>query len=91
MACHVNPNGGGLRNDFGRIYGQQLLPSKAASYDTNKLAKLTQFLTFGANARFDGLYQKDSNNKSNQSFTVSSTQVYLNIALPETELNFYLD
>ncbi len=91
IACHVNPNGGGLRNDFGRIYGQQLLPSKAASYDTNKLAKLTQFLTLGTDARFNARYQKDNNGKSNQSFAVSSTQIYLNIALPETGLSFYLD
>ena len=91
MVCHVNPNGGGLRNDFGRIYGQQLLPSKAASYDTTKLAKLTQFLSLGADARFNGNYRKDNNGDNSRGFAINSTQIYLNIALPETGLSFYLD
>jgi len=91
MACHVNPNGGGLRNDFGRSYGQQLLPSKAASYDSTKLAKLTQFLTLGADARFNGTFQQDDNGNNNQSFAIASTQLYLNIALPTTGLSFYID
>ncbi|MBL4910455.1 MAG: hypothetical protein JKX78_10650 [Alteromonadaceae bacterium] len=91
MACHVNPNGGGLRNDFGRIYGQQLLPSKAASYDTTTLAKLTQFLTLGANSRFNATFQQNENGDKSQGFALSSTQIYLNIALPKTGLSFYLD
>lgn len=91
MTCHVNPNGGGLRTDFGRTYGQQLLPSRTSNLDSSMLAKLTQFLSIGADARFNVTYQKDSNNNTTQSFEVSSTQVYLQVKLPETGLSFYLD
>ena len=77
-ACHVNPNGGGLRNDFGRIYGQNLLPAKASSYDSAKLARLTQYFTVGADSRFNGTYQKteQATDNTSQGFEVSSTSVY---------------
>ena len=96
IACHVNPNGGGLRNDFGKIYGQGLLPATANSFDTAKLAKITQFLSIGADARFNGNYQKndESNNEeetSRQGFEVSSAQFYLHLQIPGSGLSFYLD
>lgn len=92
-ACHVNPNGGGLRNDFGRIYGQNLLPAKASSYDSAKLARLTQYLTVGADSRFNGTYQKTEQETDNtsQGFEVSSTQLYINIEIPDSGLSFYID
>lgn len=91
MACHVNPDGGGLRNSFGRIYGQQLLPAKAASYNTNELAQFTRFLSIGTDSRFNASYQKDDNGDNSQSFAISSAQLYLHITLPNTGLSFYLD
>ena len=92
-ACHVNPNGGGLRNDFGRIYGQNLLPAKASSYDSGKLARLTQYLTVGADSRFNGTYQKTAKKSDNtsQGFEISSTQLYLNIEIPDSGLSLYID
>jgi hypothetical protein len=92
-ACHVNPNGGGLRNDFGRIYGQNLLPAKASSYDSAKLARLTQYLTVGADSRFNGTYQKTEQETDNtsQGFEVSSTQLYINIEIPDSGLSLYID
>ena len=91
--CHVNPNGGGLRNDFGRIYGQNLLPAQASSYDSTKLARLTQYLTVGADSRFNGSYQKTKQKTDNtsQGFEVSSTQLYINIEIPDSGLSLYID
>jgi len=92
-ACHVNPNGGGLRTDFGRIYGQNMLPAKANSYDSTKLAKLTQYLSIGADARFNATFKKtdQAENNTSQSFEVSSTQLYLNIKIPDSGLSLYID
>ncbi|WDE12609.1 hypothetical protein [Thalassomonas haliotis] len=92
-ACHSNPNGGGLRNDFGRIYGQSVLPAKASALDTTELAKINQYFTLGANARFNANFQKtdEKENNTSRSFEVASTQLYLNIKMPETGLSFYLD
>ena len=93
MACHVNPNGGGLRNDFGKIYGQSMLPARASRFDSAKIAKLTQFLSIGADARFNANYQKSDSkqNQTNKSFEVASTQFYLNFDIADSGLSFYLD
>ena len=92
-ACHVNPNGGGLRNDFGRIYGQNLLPAKASGYDSTKLARLTQYLSIGADSRFNANFEKTDQEAENTSkgFEVSSAQLYLNIQIPNSGLSFYID
>jgi len=92
-ACHVNPNGGGLRNEFGKIYGQSILPAKTNSFDSAKLAKLTQYLSIGADARFNANFQKTAeiNNNTSQSFEVSSAQLYINIDIPNSGLSLYID
>jgi hypothetical protein len=92
-ACHVNPNGGGLRNALGRMYGQNLLPVKPSSFNTVELAELSKFFAIGANARFNAKIQKteQTENNTSRSFEVASAQVYLNIKIPETGLSFYLD
>lgn len=93
VACHVNPNGGGLRNDFGKIYGRSILPSKANPFDSAKMAKLTQYLSIGADARFNATYQKNEkkNNNTSKGFAVGSAQLYLHFKIPETGLSFYFD
>lgn len=91
MACHVNPNGGGLRTDFGRTYGEQLLPSQTSNINTKELAQLTSFLTLGSDVRFNAnLTDKDDNNNS-KSFEVSSGQVYMSVQIPNSGLSLYLD
>ncbi|NQZ22634.1 MAG: hypothetical protein HRT53_11320 [Colwellia sp.] len=89
-ACHVNPIGGGLRNDFGRIYGQTVLPSKTQQFDSKTLAKLTQFLTLGTDARFNASYQKNEAETS-KGFSTESAQIYLHFSILETGLSFYVD
>ena len=91
MACHVNPDGGGQRNEFGRIYGQSILPAKANSFDIKKLAQLTQYLSIGSDTRFNANFQKDKNKQTSKSFEVSSALIYANIVFPETGLSFYID
>lgn len=92
-ACHVNPNGGGLRNDFGKIYGQSILPSKANTFDSAKMAKLTQYLSIGADARFNANYQRNEEKTNNTStgFAVENAQLYLHFKIPKTGLSFYFD
>lgn len=91
MACHVNPDGGGQRNNFGRAFGQTILPAKTNSFDSNKLAQLTQYLTIGSDARFNANAQKDKNELTSKSFEVSSVLLYANIVFADTGLSFYID
>ncbi|KGJ95697.1 hypothetical protein [Thalassotalea sp. ND16A] len=91
MACHVNPNGGGLRNEFGRNYGQSLLPAKTIDYDSKAIAQLSQLFTLGADARFNAIGQNDDDDNTEKTFELSNAQLYLNIAIPNSGLSFYLD
>jgi hypothetical protein len=52
--CHVNPTGGGLRNDFGITYAKVLLPAETVdnSIDT-WTGKLTDRLRIGGDLRAD--------------------------------------
>jgi len=92
-ACHVNPNGGGMRNDFGRIYGQAVLPAKPSSFDSSKMAQLSPFLAIGADARFNALIQKSEqqNDQTSKSFEISSSQLYFNFVLPDSGISLYID
>jgi hypothetical protein len=91
MACHVNPNGGGLRSKFGRTYGEFLLPKKTTSIDTSKIAEVSPFLTLGGDLRFNANFSRADDDNNRKSFEVSSGQVYLALAIPETKLTLYLD
>jgi len=91
MVCHVNPNGGGQRTEFGRAFGQTVLPAKANPFDANKLAQISQYISMGSDARFDAHYQKNNNKDVSKSFDVTSALIYANIVLPETGLSFYID
>jgi hypothetical protein len=90
-ACHVNPNGGGARSDFGRIYGQSVLPVQPLAFDTNELAKISSFLNIGMDARFNATFQNDDNDNDTQSFDLGSALVYLDVNIADTGLSFYLD
>ncbi len=93
VSCHVNPIGGGLRNDFGKKYGQNILPSKANQFDSATMAKLTQYLSIGADARFNANLQKNEaqTNNTSKGFAVDSAQLYLHFMIPNTGLSFYFD
>jgi hypothetical protein len=93
IACHINPSGGGLRNDFGKIYGYNILPARVSRFDSGKFLKLNPLITLGADARFNANFQENDkkNDNSSKSFDVTSAQVYLNIEVPNSGLSFYLD
>lgn len=91
--CHVNPNGGGQRNEFGRIYGASILAESTSKLNAAEFGKLNKYIDLGANARFNAMIQrnKQQENNTSKSFEISSAQVYLHLKVPETGLSFYLD
>jgi len=90
-SCHVNPIGGGARNQFGQTYGQSVLPEKIASFNTSELTKINEYLGIGADARFNANYQKDDADTTSQTFATENLAVYGSLLLPESGLTFYLD
>ncbi len=58
-ACHVNPTGGGMRNDHGREFSVEKLPltgDKKAMEKTAEAAKINEYLTIGADFRLAYLH-----------------------------------
>ena len=50
--CHVNPTGGGLRSQFGTVYGSRILPMRPLPADARGWSgALTQYLRLGADLR----------------------------------------
>lgn len=89
IACHVNPSGGGMRNDFGRAYGQRVLPSAgAAEYGD---FRLSESIAVGANFRFNLESFRQSGAEDTLSFETERANVYLHAALIPRRLALYLD
>ncbi|GLX78343.1 hypothetical protein tinsulaeT_16830 [Thalassotalea insulae] len=89
-ACHVNPDGGGLRNSFGNAYGYSVLPQKQLGTDSADIGKVSDYLRLGGNFRSNAEYVKDKTDQESATFKVDSAQLYLAFNLKDT-ITFYLD
>ena len=88
MACHVSPTGGGMRTDFGQIYGQSLAADK--QLQTPFSSRVSDNIRLGANFR-GGLLASDTNNESSQnSFQIKRANIYIHAQLIDN-LSFYID
>ena len=57
QSCHVNPIGGGMRNNFGNIYGHSQLPVDTSDFTSSDMGKINDFLGL---RRFPGSYIENS-------------------------------
>jgi hypothetical protein len=90
--CHVNPLGGGLRNDFGNIYGQSVLPSTVISgFNPSELGKLNDFIQIGGDLRANAEVSRDEADKPAQGFRVDSAQLYISVRPKDSPLSLYID
>jgi hypothetical protein len=92
VACHVNPTGGGLRNDFGVIYSENVLPAHSlpAGFPvwTGKLASL---LRAGLDARGSWIRTEVPHNPTQEQHQLDQLRVYADIALIPQRLGVYID
>src|SRR5580692_8008786 len=75
--CHVNPTGGGLRNDFGITYAKVLLP--AETVDTKLDAwtgKVADMLRVGGDLRADWSRDTAPHTQATSSFDLEQFRVY---------------
>jgi hypothetical protein len=91
-ACHVNPGGGGQRNDLGNQYAATQLAARALPGDDAELlgALLGGALTTGANARWSYRSSDVSDRDDNDSFETDRVSLYLTARLNK-HVTLYLD
>lgn len=92
ITCHVNPTGGGLRNDFGIAFAQNVLPARPAAAGTpNWSGKLADLLRIGGDLRTNWSTTTIPNQKSLRKFALDQVRVYADVALIPQRLGLYVD
>ena len=90
--CHVNPTGGGLRNDFGTVYAQTLMPSDNSSAAGNFWnGKLGESLRVGGDLRADWQRNSVPHQANQQQFSLQQLRVYGDFTLIPNKLGLYVD
>lgn len=92
VACHVNPTGGGLRNDFGVIFSENVLPAHTlpANFPTWS-GKIAGFLRAGLDARASWTRTQVPHNPTQEQRQLDPLRLYADIALIPQRLGIYLD
>ena len=89
MACHTNPSGGGKRTNFGRIYGQTVLPAKSS---TKLLVdEVTSYLDIGADVRASVNYDSIESSEDQLAFSSDRSTLYVEAKLVPNRVTLYLD
>ena len=90
--CHVNPSGGGLRNDFGVIFAKTLLPSRQYPESApNWTGKVFSFLRMGADLRASSSSTDVPHQATQRASGVDHLRVYGNLDLWPDTLSVYVD
>ena len=90
IVCHVNPTGGGKRNEFGHIYGLNTLTAKAIT-DFKNVARLNDFITIGGDLRVNAVSTQIPNQSDTFTFESEELLVYMQVDLIPGKLTFYFD
>jgi hypothetical protein len=90
--CHVNPTGGGLRNEFGVTYAKVLLPAETIDNTLDAwTGKVTDRLQVGGDLRADWTRVTAPNSPSQQSFQLEQFRVYADLTIIPDRLGLYVD
>jgi hypothetical protein len=92
MGCHANPTGGGMRNAFGNIFAQNVLPAHTIEVgDDSWSGAVSRFVMVGGDVRGDWTSTDIPHQKQSNEFDVSDARVYLNVEAIPDRLAVYLD
>jgi hypothetical protein len=90
--CHVNPTGGGLRNEFGVTYAKVLLPAETIDNALDSwTGKITDRLRVGGDLRADWTRDTAPNTPSQQAFALEQFRVYADLTIIPNKLGIYVD
>lgn len=92
MACHVNATGGGLRNAFGNVFAQNVLPAhKIEVGDDAWTGAVSRVVMLGGDARAEWTWTDIPHQEQTNEFDVTDARVYLNVEAIPGRLSVYVD
>lgn len=92
VTCHVNPTGGGLRNAFGAIYTQQLMPAhKLPDSMPTWTGSVLDRLRLGADLRAGRTQTRVPSQATVSQTELSQLRAYLDVQLVRDHLGVHLD
>lgn len=91
MSCHVNPTGGGKRNEFGGIYGQTGLYQGNDDSQALLVTRISEFLAVGGDGRMEADYTGVEGRKDAFEFDVKSAKLYFEFNLIPDRFTYYVD
>lgn len=92
IACHVNPTGGGLRNGFGTVFTENVLPANTlpSSFPVWTGTVLDR-LRLGADLRASVTETEVPDNPTDRTRRIDQIRAYADLALIKDRLEYYLD
>ncbi len=88
--CHVNPTGGGMRNDFGTAFSQHVLPAKPGGAG-GWSGKVGDLLRLGGNLRTGWSSMEVPDQNSRRRFDLDEVRLYADFTLIPQQLAVYVD
>ncbi len=89
MACHINPEGGGMRTTFGRIYGQTVLPGTPSTKPL--MQQVSEYLDIGGDLRTSVTASATPGEEDQLGFATERATLYVKGELVPNRLVVYLD
>lgn len=90
--CHFNPTGGGMRNTFGDLFAQTLMPMK--HIDTGQetwTGAVNSFIAIGGNLRYDWTLTDARHQRTVNELSMEQTRVYAAATVIPNRLAVYAD
>jgi hypothetical protein len=92
VACHVNPTGGGLRNAFGIVFAENVMPSASLPDGVPVwTGGIGDFLRLGGDLRASWTRDEVPNNAAQHATGVDQLRVYADVAVIPNRLDLYVD
>ena len=91
-ACHVNATGGGLRNDFGVVFAQNVMPATRLPDSVPVwTGKVGEILRLGGDVRASWTRTEVPHSEALQQFDLDQLRVYADVAVIRDRLDLYVD
>jgi hypothetical protein len=93
VACHVNPTGGGLRNAFGLVFAENVMPAAGlpASVPVWTGQVVQDFVRVGGDLRTDWSRTTVPHSATEQNFALEQFRLYADVSVIPNVLGLYVD